>query len=630
MISEVIISESVKAVFSIGMRVLNDVNLKLNSNNKTVSKALENHLKMIRAWSKEVSFKDLQNSRKIHQIYVQLDFFLYPQRIRISKDEIIKKLPLSEIFKVEQNHIVILGQPGAGKTTSMKYICQSFFFENAKTGFDYPLLIKLRELNKPSTDSRSAGLIYDQLMEIFGLKISDEQTISDEIAIRVKRKMIVSILERLKCLLIIEGFDELLYKKHRKSVLDEFSSLATQLTLSRIVLTSRTADYVYSFDCTASFEICALDHDQIVSFSNKWLTKKNEVDKFVKAVYESPFADTAIRPLTIAHLCAIFERSGKIPEKPKTVYRKIINLLLEEWDEQRNISRPSKYADFEVDRKSDFLASLAFYLTTSSKETVFSKKQVESVYSKIHQDFDLPLKESKQVVRELESHSGLFVQAGFEIFEFAHKSLQEYLTADYLVKLPEIPTGIIRLLPNEFAIAVTISSNPSKYFIGFVDLLLNVFGDSKTNSKNRKTIIESTLKKSVYIKTFISRLLLEKPDFNREPEVGLSALKIYSAYLEINDLDHSQLKIFVSDDLVQEFENFMVKISKRNSIDQWLQLYESTNQIDSSNGTIIHRLKIKKKWHDTETAKKIPFSLNCRDTFFNIVHPSVDLRNTES
>ena len=44
------------------------------------------------------------------------------------------------------------------------------------------------------------------------------------------------------------------------------------------------------------------------------------------------------------------------------------------------------------------------------------------------------------VIAELESHTGLFIQSGFDQFEFAHKSLQEFLTAEYLVKLPSIPT----------------------------------------------------------------------------------------------------------------------------------------------------------------------------------------------
>ncbi len=45
---------------------------------------------------------------------------------------------------------------------------------------------------------------------------------------------------------------------------------------------------------------------------------------FTEQIKKSPFADTAIRPLTIAHLCAIFERAGRIPDKPKTFYRKIV------------------------------------------------------------------------------------------------------------------------------------------------------------------------------------------------------------------------------------------------------------------------------------------------------------------
>src|SRR5690606_8701661 len=98
---------------------------------------------------------------------------------------------------------------------------------------------------------------------------------------------------------------------------------------------------------------------QIKVFIEKWLINKESVDKVYNEILLSPFKDTLSKPLTLAHLCAIYERYGRIPEKPKTLYKKIVTLLIEDWDNQRSIQRKSKYSNFDTDRKFDFLCNLS-------------------------------------------------------------------------------------------------------------------------------------------------------------------------------------------------------------------------------------------------------------------------------
>ena len=75
---------------------------------------------------------------------------------------------------------------------------------------------------------------------------------------------------------------------------------------------------------------------------------KNKADDFLYKVKHSPFADTSIKPLNLAHLCAIYNRIGNVPEQPKTIYRKVVNLLIEEWDEQRLIIRKTAFEGFSI------------------------------------------------------------------------------------------------------------------------------------------------------------------------------------------------------------------------------------------------------------------------------------------
>src|SRR5690606_6953639 len=121
---------------------------------------------------------------------------------------------------------------------------------------------------------------------------------------------------------------------------------------------------------------------------------------------------------------------------------------------QRSVKRTSKYANFDVDRKEDFLKAISFYLTINSSKSSFSHWQLESAYEKTYRQFDLPKAMAKEVVREIESHTGLFIETASTQYEFAHKSIQEYLCAEHMLKLPKMPPNLSAIMPNEMALAV--------------------------------------------------------------------------------------------------------------------------------------------------------------------------------
>jgi predicted NACHT family NTPase len=601
MIKEIIIKEAAKRILALALSQVKKIDINLTSSEDEVRSALFNHIIEVKNWAGEVTFKDMKAARNINEIYVDLDFFLFPRRDRISDNEEISKVSIKKIFEVATRHVAILGQPGAGKTTSMKYLCRSILFDENfyHELFDYPILLKLRELNSAPRKSNSKSILVDHLFNTLGLSIENNDKIRHDALYNLKERIVVDCLNKIPCLVIIDGFDELVFQKDRNLVLSELEKLANYIEKSRIVITSRTADYIFKFENVSSYELCPLSEEQIIEFAEKWLCEKELANAFLKAVKKSPFNDTTIRPLTIAHLCAIYERVGKIPDKPKTIYRKIITLLLEEWDEQRNVKRLSRYGAFEIDRKLEFLSSIAYHLTITTQTTTFNKKDLKIIYGKICEDFDLEKSQEQNVLREIESHTGLFIESSFETYEFAHKSLQEYLAADYIVKLPKIPIrkNLIERLSNEMAIAISISSNPSDYFCEFVTGLLPVKFSFR------------------FIRAFVNRILLEKPEFNRSPKIGFFAMCLYSRYINIHETP-TQLSLFVVDDLIKEFEDLINTIYKRSPADEIMKLYKIDSMLDSTNGTKILQLSLKneitRKWN-----VDLPKMLLSRESFFN-------------
>ena len=583
---ELILAESVKQlvkhVFNKGNEYLKNTDVEMSYDALRLRESLIQHVTFVKNWSKEVSFNEAREAKSTTEIYVELDIYLYPTRIRMP-DEQIDTIPLKKILSHTKKHIVLLGQVGAGKTTSMKTLCNSVLYDEDfyDEEFSWPVLIRFRDFNLLKGEKEKLSLVLGKLREIFCLHI-ETKNLSEERAEfvgNVKDKLVLDILNTMPILLILEGFDEINYRRDRDTILKEIAILAQGVEKSRIIITSRPSDFNYSIENVSKFDIAPLSESQIIEFSQKWLMSPHLSEDFIKQIKSSPFYDTSIKPLNLAHLCAIYERIGRIPDKPKTVYRKLVNLLLEEWDEQRMIRRKSKYAKFEVDRKIEFLSALAFKLTTSAVSQVFRKSTLKSQYISLYEDFDLKRSEAGEVVNEIESHTGLIIQSGYDQYEFAHKSLQEYLCAEYIVKLPYLPHSKLSRIPNEMAVAVAISSNPSEYFYSSV-----------------ARIVSDSLCDSGYLGPFINRLILEKPDFRKSKKLGLAFLVLYSKYIGSLVNNGGQLSIFIWDRLIKEFEVLVKVMQSRTSFGLILRNYNFLELVaDGLGGKIaVYELKVEK------------------------------------
>jgi predicted NACHT family NTPase len=310
MIPEYLIAKCLDAAMQAGKTVLKDTRGKLSTTTPDLQEAINNHIRSIKNWSSEVSFSDLKKAKITTNVYVNLNIYLYPRRIRIGTRETIKKVPLKSIIENRPRHVILLGQPGAGKTTSMKYICQSLIQDdNFETvPFNFPILIKCRDLNNAPHSVVSSGPIIDGLYNILGIlcELSNmpESSKPDIDKKFIKEKLILNILEELKVILILDGFDELM-PEVRDSAIKEIRSLTNHLENSSVVVTSRTGDFPYDIEKASDYEISPLNQEQIFDFSNKWLNDEKKSRQFLKDIQKSPFSDTTIRPLTLAHLCAI-------------------------------------------------------------------------------------------------------------------------------------------------------------------------------------------------------------------------------------------------------------------------------------------------------------------------------------
>lgn len=473
---------------------------------KEARTAVEHHLSMVSRWAVEISFRDLRKSKRLMDHFEDLDLTLgpIPTRKHISMS---RPLKVTDLLHYTGN-IVILGDPGAGKTTSLKRLAlDAFKLVSRSQESRTPILIRLRDLSESS--------VLATILSTLGVSIHfDEELSKEPISKETKDattlRVIGQCLRNLNAIVLVDGLDEVPLKD-RRGIVKDLRDLILHSKGYQVVVTCRVADFVYNFENSTTLAIEPLSTEQIRSFATKWLGQK-EGEDLLQKINSTPYGGSEVLPLTLAHLCAIYERSGTVPEKPRTVYRKIVRLLLEEWDEQRSIRRESRYASFDIDRKEDFLKALALRLTLISSGSSFTPADLKQAYYDIYDQFGLPKAEVKKVIQEIESHSGLIIETGFEAYEFAHKSIQEYLSAEYILKLPRLPRELTLRLPNEMALAVALSSDSNEYFIAVTESVIN----------RGQGILED------FTYPFVRRILIEKVDFRLSIRLGYAILSLYS------------------------------------------------------------------------------------------------------
>lgn len=536
---------------------------------------VKEHVENTSRWARTVKFSDLEKERSLGSVYIQLDTYLMPLRKHYSEVERSKKLRLEEAVLSKKGHCVILGQPGAGKTTSLKKIYNSVALESSTSQYSLPLLLRFRDVNVISSTT-----ILDFILNIIPIKFDffgKDSIDSGEEMNQAREHAVTSFLNHIGAILVLDGFDELRDANSKDLIIRELRGLCNKLDEAKIVVSCRTGEFNYELEHSKTYEIAPLSSNQIEEFVKLWLRDESKIKDFLQKVSNSPFSDTSIKPLSLVHLCAIYQRIGNIPEQPKLVYRKVVNLLIYEWDEQRSVIRESAFTDFQPDQKLEFLIHLSFWLTVKYNSSIFAVQQMQAAYLDISDRHNLPKDKSKEVIRELESHTGLFIESGYEKFEFAHKSIQEYLTAEYLVRLPSLNSIISRveILGSELAIAVAISSDSSLFFIECV-----------INYLNKRSF------SSAFYNSFISRIVSENPTFNEAELVSVSALVLLSNWVNPNNKVNEFSNITINLDDFLSFYDLADCLKLKHQKTKIFKYYRYEKGIHNNDYVMLKRIKV--------------------------------------
>jgi predicted NACHT family NTPase len=331
-----------------------------------------------------------------------------------------ERIPALEAVE-RHDKLMILGKPGAGKTTFLKWLalqCNGGKFNQDRV----PLFVTLKEFAETKGQPDLLSFIAKQLTECGienGLVVGEK------------------ILQAGRSIVLLDGLDEVKAQDHDR-VLNTIRQIAEKFDASQFVITCRIAAKEYIFEQFTEVEVADFDDEQIADFARKWFQQKDPVkaEEFPQELEDNPgLQELATNPLLLTLLCLVFEAGGQFPANRAELYKEGLDVLLKKWDAKRNIRREEVYKQLSLQRKEDLLSQVAYNAFERSDyffKQGFVEEQIREYIQNLpnaSNDIETLQLDSEAVLNSIAAQHGLLVERARGIYSFSHLTFQEYFTA---------------------------------------------------------------------------------------------------------------------------------------------------------------------------------------------------------
>lgn len=324
---------------------------------------------------------------------------------------------------IEQNpRVVVLGGPGAGKTTFLKYLSLAYSDEvifsktKLKTSF-LPVYIHL-----PSLPSESIDFLHAISFNV--------QQRTDERAEYFYRRL----LETGNIVVFLDSLDEV-PSDSKKTTVNAISDFCKLYPRARVVITCRTADYHQVFEGFAEIEVTRLSQVAVEKIVKGWFNKEPKKAEKLLATLQADAAISSLTetPLLLSLLCIQYRNDLVLPNRKTELYRRCVDALLRDWDTSRNFRRDTDYSHLTDDRKEMIFENIAGLTSVDNIEYEFSEAKALGAVSETIARFGLSANDSKNILIEIESHHGIVERCSADLYQFSHGTMHEYFMARYIV-----------------------------------------------------------------------------------------------------------------------------------------------------------------------------------------------------
>ncbi len=351
--------------------------------------------------------------------------------------------PVRELVR-DNDGLVVLGDPGSGKTTFVKSLAVAFAVgqgEQLGLGARLPILVPLSAY---ANALRDADVRLDEFVGDYFRRLGFDAPVLD---------MLRADLEAGRALLLLDGLDEVRQTALRQTVVKRVTDFFVlhRRAGNKFVLTSRIVGYREVQTPAEGLAECTLvdfDDEEIALFVERWTVAlerqaqgesrvaQADAERERRELLDAVGRHTGVRRLAanplLLTILALMKRQGvSLPERRVELYELYVKTLLSTWNRARGLDRPPE-RDLDVVETVRVLAPLALWMHEVDPGLGLVKREsLRRRLVEIYRDRceDEPEGRTRQFLEDVRDYAGLLLERGPGEYGFIHLTFEEYLAA---------------------------------------------------------------------------------------------------------------------------------------------------------------------------------------------------------
>ncbi len=353
-------------------------------------------------------------------------------------------VPLLDILQ-KHSGVIVLGDPGAGKTTFLKYLALRLARgEGAQIGLSdfLPILLPLAAY---ANALQTRDIRLDDFIAEYFAGIGADLPIAS---------MLSEALKAGRALILLDGLDEVRDLNMRNTVVERVVDFFAfhRRQGNKFVITSRVVGYRAVRPSAEDLVECTIvdfEDEEIEEFVTHWteaLEKQaqgntaaaradaeTERRELLDAIHQNAgVRQLASTPLLLTILALMKRQGVTLPERRVQLYDQYVNTLLSTWNRARSLSGRAPGRDIDEIQTVRILAPLALWMHEVSPGVgLVGREEMRRKLEELFQERGdaSPHQAARQFLSDVHEHAAILLERGAGEYGFIHLTFEEYLAA---------------------------------------------------------------------------------------------------------------------------------------------------------------------------------------------------------